>query len=300
MIGMSKIDSDILEDLILALPSLCNHHSPKSRAYKVMKQIARREIEARFYNLDLRVERLEPFGDLIFQYHKMGAIDSLDLLNLDELIIFSFYWTNRKRYRRVLDIGANIGLHSIILSRCGFDVRAFEPDPQHLEILRRNLALNQCHSVQVLDAAVSNKKGIREFVRVLGNTTANHLAGSKSNLHGDLEKFPVRTEDILPLMAWADLIKLDVEGHEKEILLATSHEHWLGTDVLVEIENKENALIICEYLETIGVHAFSQKTGWDMVSGLEDMPESYRDGALFISCGSKMPWNGIISNFKVR
>ena len=100
----------------------------------------------------------------------------------------------------------------------------------------------------------------------------------------------MKTEAIVPLMAWADLIKLDVEGHEKEILLATNQEHWLGTDALVEVENKENTLIIYEHLEAMGIHAFSQKTGWGMVSNLEDMPESYRDGTLFISCKSEMPW----------
>ncbi|MCW4051202.1 MAG: FkbM family methyltransferase, partial [Candidatus Bathyarchaeota archaeon] len=284
---MNKAASDILEDLILALPSLHNYHAPKSRAYRMMEQVARREIGARFYEADLRVEQFEPFGEVIFQYHKMGNIDSVDLLNLDELIIFSFYWTNRKRYRHVLDIGANIGLHSVVLSRCGFDVRAFEPDPQHLEILRQYLLLNGCCDVRVSDTAVSSKNGTREFVRVLGNTTANHLAGSKSNSYGDLERFPVKTEAIAPLMAWADLIKLDVEGHEREILLTTSHEHWLGTDALVEIENKENALVIYEYFEAMGIHLFSQKTGWNSVSGLEDMPESYRDGTLFISYKSK-------------
>ena len=101
----------ILEDLILALPSLHSYHTPESRAYRMMKQVARREIETRFHEVDLRVEQFEPFGELIFQYHKMGAIDSLDLLNLDELIIFSFYWANRKRYWHVVDIGAYIWLH---------------------------------------------------------------------------------------------------------------------------------------------------------------------------------------------
>jgi len=290
MTDMNKINFGILENLILALPSLCKCHRPNSLAYKMMKQVARREVEARFYEADLRVEQFGPFGELIFQYHKMGSIDSLDLLNLDELIIFSFYWANRERYRHVLDIGANIGLHSIVLNRCGFDVRAFEPDPQHLEILRRTLVLNSCCDVQVSDTAVSSKEGIREFVRVLGNTTANHLAGSKSNPHGELERFPVKTEAIVPLMAWADLIKLDVEGHEKEILLATDREHWLGTDALVEIENGENALAVYEHLGAMEVNAFSQKIGWNMVSDLEDMPKSYRDGTLFVSYRLEMPW----------
>src|SRR5690349_11853642 len=69
-----------------------------------------------------------PFGPLALPYRRMGAIDSVDLFGLDELILFAFYWANRSRYRRSVDIGANIGLHSIVMARCGLAVRSFEPD----------------------------------------------------------------------------------------------------------------------------------------------------------------------------
>jgi len=283
-------NSSILESLLLALPSLSNQHTPGSKVYALLKQVARREVENLFYEPDPKVKELKPFGELVFPYHKMGAVDSLNLFDLDELIIFSFYWVNRKRYRRVLDIGANIGLHSIILSRCGFEVRTYEPDPQHFEILQKNLALNDCSNVQTFNAAVSNRVGAMEFIRVLGNTTGSHLAGSKANPYGDLERFPVKVEAIESLITWADLIKLDVEGHEKEIFLATNRDHWLSTDALVEVENESNAASIYEHFTILGVQLFSQKTNWQLVRGVDDMPTSYREGTLFVTCRSKMPW----------
>jgi FkbM family methyltransferase len=245
-----------------------------------------------FCEQDAKVKDFKPFGELVFPYHKMGAVDSLNLFDLDELIIFSFYWMNRERYHRVLDIGANIGLHSIILSKCGYEVRSYEPDPQHFEILKRNLVLNNGSSVQAFNAAVSSRAGELEFVRVLGNLTASHLAGSKPNPYGDLERFPVRVEAIEPLISWADLIKLDVEGHEKEVLLATNREQWLSTDALVEIENESNAASVYEHFTTLGVRLFSQKTNWQLVRDVDDMPTSYRQGTLFITCKSEMPWHG--------
>lgn len=282
--------TSILESLVLALPSLSSQHAPESKVYALLKQVARREIENLFYENEPKVREFKPFGELVFPYHKMGAIDSLNLFDLDELIIFSFYWINRKRYRCVLDIGANIGLHSIILSKCGFDVRAYEPDPQHFEILQRNLALNNCSNVQAFNAAISSKAGEMEFVRVLGNTTASHLAGSKANPYGDLERFPVKVEAIKPLITWADLIKLDVEGHEKEVLLATNRDHWLNTDALVEVENESNAASIYEHFTALGLRLFSQKTNWQLVRDVDDMPTSYREGTLFVSCKDEMPW----------
>ena len=282
--------TSILESLLLALPSLCGQHAPGSEVYTLLKQVARREVEDLFNEHEPKVREFKPFGELVLPYHKMGATDSLNLFDLDELIIFSFYWINRKRYRRVLDAGANIGLHSIILSKCGFEVRAYEPDPKHFEILQRNLALNNCSNVQTFNAALSIRAGEMEFVRVLGNTLGSHLAGSKANPYGDLERFPVKVETFEPLITWADLIKLDVEGHEKEILLATNRTHWLNTDALVEVENENNAASIYEHFTALGVHLFSQKTNWQLVHDVDDMPTSYREGTLFVTCKSEMPW----------
>lgn len=282
--------SSILESLFLALPSLKHLHAPGSKVYTLLKQVARREIEYLFSEREPKFREFQPFGELIFPYHKMGAVDSLNLFDLNELIIFSFYLVNRKRYRHVLDLGANIGLHSIILSKCGFEVRAYEPDPQHFQILSRNLEMNNCSNVQAFNAAVSSNTGEKEFVRVLGNTTASHIAGSKANPYGELEHFIIRVEAIGPLITWADLVKLDVEGHEKEILLATNSEHWQNTDALIEVENKNNAKFLYEHFTSLGVRLFSQKINWQMVKNIDDMPTNYREGTLFVTCKNEMPW----------
>lgn len=280
----------VTENLLLCLPSVRNHHAPSSKLYVVLKQVARTEVERLFSDQGENVREFKPFGDLIFPYYKMGAVDSLNLFDLDELIIFSFYWVNREKYRRVLDIGANIGLHSILLSKCGFEVHAYEPDAQHFAILKRNLALNRCFNVRAFDIAVSSKNGHMEFVRVLGNTTGSHLAGSKPNPYGDLERFPVRVKSIKSVIGWADLIKLDAEGHEKEILLATNRDHWSNTDALVEVASESNAASIYEYFTKLGIGLFSQKKNWQRVRDVDDMPTSYRDGTLFITFKGEMNW----------
>jgi len=223
-----------------------------------------------------------PFGEIIFPYHSMGAIDSLNLFDYNELLIFSFYWANRRKYRRVIDAGANIGLHSIVLSRCGYMVLAYEPDPLHYEILQENLALNQCNRVSPIRAAISDRANEEVFVRVLGNTTANHISGSKIKPYGELEYVIVRTVDVAPLMGWADLIKLDIEGHEKDVLLATNKNQWRHTDALVEVENEDNAIAIYEHLMSLGVNLYSQKVEWQQVQKVEDMPFNYKEGTLFI------------------
>jgi len=280
-----------IEELILALPSFSNMHAPGTEFVESMKIMARKEIEKSFSDSKEVSKKFEPFGQITLPYHKMGNIDSLDLFGLDELIIFSFYWVNRNRYKKVADIGANIGLHSIILDKCGFKVHSYEPDLQHFNILEKNLRLNNCSNVKVYNCAVSNKEGEVEFIRILGNTTGSHLAGSKpdSYLYGDMKRFSVKVNPINPIIAWADLLKIDAEGHEKEILLATSASDWKSTDALVEV-GSENAKSIFSHFKKIGVNLFAQKINWEQIMDIGQMPTSYKDGSLFVTTKSKVPW----------
>src|SRR5438445_169088 len=230
-----------------------------------------------------------PFGAWAFPYHSMGARDTVDLFGLDELILFAFYWANRGRYRRVLDIGANVGLHSIVMARCGFTVTAFEPDPRHFAWLSQNLQLNRCAAVQPVLAAVSNHAGQMDFVRVLGNTTGSHLVGAKDS-YGDVEGFPVRVESFAEVVADVELVKIDAEGHEPEILFAAPPGIWERCDMVLEVGSTKNAMRIFERFQKANVNLFAQKIGWNRVSRLDQIPSSHREGSLFISHRAEMPW----------
>lgn len=284
----TQIES-MLGELLSLLPSLPEHHKPTAPLYRFFDQVAKKEAEALFSDFSKEAKPFGPFGSLALPFFEMGAITSKDLLGLDELILFSFYWTNRHRYKKALDIGANIGLHTVLMEKCGFAVQSFEPDPLHFSQLQEVLHLNSCLRATPHQGAVSNKEGEAEFVRVLGNTTSSHLSGSKQP-YGALERFPVKVYDIRSLIGWADLIKMDVEGHEDAILLATSRKDWETTDALLEIGSAENGEKIFRHLQRENVHAFAQKNGWKKVSSLEEMPSSYRDGSLFISTKPSMPW----------
>ena len=282
--------STIIEDLFGLLPNIIDHHSPQAAMHQLLKKAAYKEVSELFSDTEKHKVGLNPFGDIIFPYHNMVNIDSINLFDLDELIIFSFYWSHRNNYHNVLDAGANLGLHSVLLDKCGFQVRCFEPDPTHFEILKENLANNSCENVKPTNAAVSSEAGEREFVRVLGNTTGSHLAGCKKDPYGALERFNVKLIDIRPHMEWADLVKMDIEGHEKEVLLDTSRELWETTDALVEIQDQENAKEIFKFFNDIQVNLFPQKINWKQAKTIEDIPENCREGTLFISCKEKMVW----------
>ncbi len=277
-------------DLLLEAIAESRHaHIPSTRLYQLIKSLVRPEFEKAFSSTVGVAQPFWKFGELSLPYTKMGAIDSIDLFGLDELIIFSFYHANRNRYRRVIDIGANLGLHSIVLSLCGFEVKCFEPDPWHFSILSKNLTANGATSVSSFPAAVSLDDGEAQFVRVLGNTTGSHLDGAKDS-YGDKEHFTVKTMAIQPLFAWADLAKIDAEGHEKVLLLTATKEIMATTDIMVEIGSTENAVAVFDHFSALGVNLFAQKIGWKPAQSANDLPTSHREGSLFLSMKPTMPW----------
>ena len=277
--------------LIQSLIENPSQHSRDSSFYKTHEQ----ELLNMLENSDLNSsksghESFEPFGDLHFPYREMGAINTIHLFGLDELIIFSYYWVNKSRYKNVADLGANIGLHSLIMDKCGFSINSFEPDPIHVGVFQENIVNNKSVNITINQKAISDKSGTMDFIRVLGNTTGSHLAGAKEDPYGELETFSVETSDINAVLLNNDFVKMDIEGQEATAILSTKKDTWTNVEMILEVGTEKNAEIIFEYLNEINVNMFSQKTGWNKVSNLADVPTSYKEGSLFLSVADEMSW----------
>jgi FkbM family methyltransferase len=280
----------ILQEAFAALPEISGLHRRDTLTYAFFANRCRQAVHALFAGAADTPHEFGPFGVLRFPYEKMGQIDSLDLFGLDELIIFAFYWANRRRYRRVSDLGANIGLHSFCMARSGYEVQCYEPDPATFELLKANLARNALDTVESIQAAVSVADGTAEFLRLHGNRTGSHLAGAKANPYGEIERFNVELKAFKPILERSDLLKIDVEGHEAKLILSTERADWAKTDAVMEIGSVENAAEVYAHLHGLGVNMFSQKLGWQQVRGLSDVPTSHREGSLFVTLKDAMPW----------
>jgi FkbM family methyltransferase len=280
-----------ISEIIQALGSRPWTHSRESDIYSLLDEI--NQVFINESNLDDPNNGslyLRQFGEIIFPYVEMGAINTKHLFAVDELIIYAYYYANKDRYRRVADLGANLGIHSIVMSKCGWDVEAFEPDPKHYAILKENLSKNHIDNVNPNLAAVSDVSGECEFVRVLGNTTSSHLTGAKDNAYGKLEHFNVETIAANLVFKNVDFIKMDVEGSENKIILSTNKGDWDGTDAMLEVGNEKAANEIYNHICKLGINAFSQKNNWSIVKNLSDIPTSYKEGSLFITASDSMYW----------
>ena len=130
-----------------------------------------------------------------------------------------------------------------------------------------------------------------DFVRVLGNTTGSHVAGSKANPYGALEIVRVPSTSFGTILREQELIKMDVEGLEADLIDAIPLKPSLKLpDIILEVGTAENSRRIFDSCRSRGLNMFPQRTNWRKATVLADLPTSYRDGSLFISLSDEMNW----------
>ena len=217
-----------------------------------------------------------------FPYVSMGKVDSLDLFGPNELIIFAFYAHNKDRYKKALDIGANLGLHARLMMEHRWEVRSYEPDEKVYRAMCRNLEGYEIPRWNGFNAAVSDRDGEAQFVRVLQNLTGSHLEGFKES-YGPRETVKVPVVDCRPLFDWADLAKLDVEGHEGVLLQCVTDEHLKHLDLICELRGHREAADVLRHFQALDTTIYTQKNDWKPAQSVEDMPTKHQEGSIFIS-----------------
>ena len=97
---------DKLTGLFAHLSSHWQEHARSTDFYRFHESVMRYAIEESKPTFEKEHGVLfGELGQIVLPYQKMGAIDSLDLFGLDELIVFAFYSRARGNYRRAIDIG---------------------------------------------------------------------------------------------------------------------------------------------------------------------------------------------------
>jgi len=118
----------------------------------------------------------------------------------------------------VIDIGANIGLYTIIASRGvgpSGSVIAIEPAQENCSFIERSLALNQMRNATVFQKALGDKNGLISLF-LCSNNKADHRVYDKSGTRKSVPVEMVRLDDLLKTTATSsvDVIKMDVQGAE--------------------------------------------------------------------------------------
>lgn len=152
-----------------------------------------------------------------------------------------------------LDAGANMGAYSLLAAGvCKAKVIAVEPLPENVRVLNEQIAFNNLQEkIRVLPIGLSDREGQLHF---LSESPQNTFVVEKD--HPEFHKTTVipvrRAEDILT--SCPRFIKIDVEGHEAQILRGLGkylYNHQLQYIQCEMVHPEQNGKII-QMLEAVG------------------------------------------------
>ena len=109
---------------------------------------------------------------------------------------------------KVVDLGANIGLFGVFLRDLhpGVPIVAFEPDPENVALLRRNV------DCEVVQACAGVADGLVPFIG--GQQDQSRIAAGATEEGATF----VPVVDVFPYLEGADLVKIDIQGGEWDLL----------------------------------------------------------------------------------
>ena len=175
------------------------------------------------------------------------------------------------KFDTLIDIGANIGNHSVYFSRYFKKVIAFEPNPLTYGILKLNASF--ATNIEAINLGLSSKPGslyLSEDTRNLGG----------SQIHLNKEDIPlnltvrdinlVRLDDFISDdCGQGILIKIDVEGHELEALEG-AHAFISKNNPVICFEQHQDDFIDSStptimYLASMGYEFYLFKSSYDKI-----------------------------------
>lgn len=230
------------------------------------------------------VIKSEYFGDIFVPNFDNGIKKNFyDLFAFHELSLFTKYLKLRKKFSFALDVGANLGLHTIILSRLGYKVKSFEADPNTFKKLKNNLKMNSCKNYKLYNFAISDFNGTSKFYQVKNNLTANTLESSSKKIYGKYKIINVKVKKLNKYIPQENcLIKLDVEGAEFNILKTLKYSNKLKKKIFFEVNDNVSAKKIFDFIKLYKLKCLAELNGWKEIKKLRQMPTSWKQGSVLL------------------
>jgi|1186.fasta_scaffold37332_2 FkbM family methyltransferase len=131
-----------------------------------------------------------------------------------------------------VDVGANVGIYSVLAHEVGAQVIAVEPHPQNVARLERNLALNGAHA-EVWEVALTAEPAV---IRFSGDLDArNHIVDDGGiEVRGDTFDHLIGDRTVAGM-------KIDVEGAERQVVSGAAKALTEGRIGLLQLEWNETA-----------------------------------------------------------
>lgn len=144
------------------------------------------------------------------------------------------YLSSQIRQFAFVDIGANQGLYSLIAAQSEYCVQvlAFEPVCKTFALLEQNIQANpHAEKISAFRLAVSDREGSQAISLKIGHSGAATLRPTHSPLFHRAETVHTAGAKIVAELKpdLAEIIKIDVEGHEEVVLTTLGEAAYLDT-----------------------------------------------------------------------
>jgi len=220
------------------------------------------------------------FDRLMIQCNAADANSSVVYLYgfSDNLTSFALYQHHVAPGSVAVDVGANLGLHALVLSRCvgaGGRVFAYEPLAPVYQRLTANLVLNGSDNVVTKPYGLGERTGTLRF-----NDRAGDFNIGKGRVDpGGSAMIPIRAldDDLRGLETPVSLIKIDVEGFEVAVLKGAQETLRRHRPVIL-MEYNPGAYRLADVTACLPYpvrYAKVPVTCWDTLAPVE--PDSTRD-----------------------
>lgn len=152
---------------------------------------------------------------------------------------------------RAIDIGANVGVWSYWLSKYAKQVESFEPNPKVFNALK-NIKIKNVNSYNI---ALSNKTGSVDLLIPKGSKGFSNQGASLSSIkvQGEHKSISIEAKRLDEYnFLDVDFIKIDVEGHEHEVIEGARETiKKFKPTMVIEMEEKHNQIPIEEQISSV-------------------------------------------------
>ncbi len=152
---------------------------------------------------------------------------------------------------RAIDIGANVGVWSYWLSKYAKQVESFEPNPKIFNALK-NIKIKNVNSYNI---ALSNKSGSVDLLIPKGSKGFSNQGASLSSIkvQGEHKSISIEAKCLDEYnFLDVDFIKIDVEGHEHEVIEGAQETiKKFKPTMVIEMEEKHNQIPIEDQISSV-------------------------------------------------
>jgi len=122
----------------------------------------------------------------------------------------------------IIDIGANIGYYVLLeakLAKSG-KVYAIEPVPANLELLKRNVELNNYYNVEIFNYGIGDTNEEREMFVVEKSNLCSFIKDPYTDIKNKIKVPVIKLDDFVEKFVgeYPSLIRMDTEGFEYNII----------------------------------------------------------------------------------